>query len=137
MAAIKQLELQLPQFDMPEQFQSNLWDITMWNKYSISDEKSRNAWKARSNITENKFNFTLCKNEFIREELKYVMYYLYDVKDVTLTTFAEYYDRFKILSSYVEKLDSQSLLDIKESDFEKFGGQGAPLRGDRGAGASD
>ena len=30
MAAIKQLELQLPQFDMPEQFQSNLWDITMW-----------------------------------------------------------------------------------------------------------
>lgn len=120
MAAIKQLELQLPQFDMPEQFQTNLWDITMWNKYSISDEKSRNAWKARSNITENKFNFTLCKNEFIREELKYVMYYLYDVKDVTLTTFAEYYDRFKILSSYVENLDSQSLLDIKESDFEKF-----------------
>lgn len=111
---------QIPDFHLPEQFQADVWEIMEWNKYKNSDRNAKSAWRVRSNITENKLDFSGIENEVIREELKYFMYYLYDQKNVTLTTFAEYYDRIKLLREYVNTLSISSILDIKDlSDYEK------------------
>lgn len=115
---------QIPDFHLPEQFQADVWEIMEWNKYKNSNRSAKAAWRVRSNITENKLDLSGIENEVIREELKYFMYYLYDQKNVTLTTFAEYYDRIKLLREYVNTLSISSILDIKDlSDYEKFIGQ--------------
>ena len=112
---------QIPDFHLPEQFQADIWEIMEWDKYKNSDRGAKSVWRARSNITENKLDFSGIENEVIREELKYFMYYLYDKKDVHLVTFAEYYDRIKLLREYVNTLSISSIIDIKDlSDYEHF-----------------
>lgn len=123
--AIKKLQLQypLPQFDIPEKYKDNTWNIKEWDYYKNMSIKEQRVWKARSSKTKHILDFTLCKNPYIVEEYKYFMYFLIEVKKLQLTSFAEYYDRYKILSEYVNKhmIDSTSILELENIDhFEKY-----------------
>lgn len=123
--AIKKLQVQypLPQFDIPEKFKKNEWNIKEWDCFQNSDNNHQKQWLVRSGKTDNKFKFTLCKNSHIAEEYKYVMYYLLEIKKISLGTFADYYDRYKVLAEYVEKylMNYTSILDLEDiNHFEIF-----------------
>lgn len=117
-----QLQPQLPDFNLPEKYLLDKWDIKNWDYYINSQESYRSAWRVRSGKTNHQFDFTLCKNIYIREELKYFMYYLIEYKQIKLPAFAEYYDRFKILSEYVNTYmkNNTSLLDLKDFTLFEF-----------------
>ena len=121
--AVQQLKTQqnIPDFNLPEKYSSDLWDVLSWEENISIKRDYKCKWKARSSITDYKLDFTLVKNIILREELKYVFYYFYEIKGMTLTTFSEYYDRLKLLAKYVNTLNISSLLDITDiSDYEKF-----------------
>lgn len=121
--AIQQLKIQqnIPNFNLPEKYSSDLWDVLTWEENQNICKNYRNAWKARSSVTDYKLDFTLVKDVSLREEFKYVLYYFYEEKKIVLQTFAEYYDRFKVLAEYVNSIKFTSLLDITDlSDYEKF-----------------
>lgn len=120
MVNVKLKTKDLPIFDIPDIYKADKWNILDWDKYKNSTPSNQKSWKARSNISENKLDFTIIENLCIREEMKYVMYFLYEVKDVSITTFAEYYDRMKALAEYTKTLDVSSVLDINTNDFEIF-----------------
>lgn len=114
---------QLPNFNLPEKYQSDSWEIKSWEIYTQALEYPQQMWRARSSISDHKFDFALCKNLCIREELKYFMFHLIEYKKVSVGTFAEYYDRYKLLSEYINTymLDSFSLLELVDfSHFEIF-----------------
>lgn len=114
---------QLPNFNLPEKYQSDSWEIKSWEIYTQALKNPQKVWRARSSISDHKFDFTLCKNLHIREELKYFMFHLIEYKKVSVGTFAEYYDRYKLLSEYINTymLGSSSLLELVDfPHFEKF-----------------
>ena len=89
----KQLKLipALPTFDIPDKYKDDEWKVKEWDIYKNAPAKRKSDWNARSNTTDNIFKFTLCKNPFIVEEFKYFMYYIIEVKQIRINTFAEYY----------------------------------------------
>ena len=125
--AIKKLQTlypqPLPQFDIPEKYKKDEWDIKEWDYFKEAHINSKSSWRSRSNITDHKFKFTICKNPYIVEEYKYFMYFLIEVRKIELGSFAEYYDRYKVLAEYVEKylMNYTSILDLEDtSHFETF-----------------
>lgn len=117
-----QLQSKLPEFDMPDQYKQDKWPVQDWDYYKNSKTEYKFGWNKRSNKTNNQFDFTLCENEFIREELKYFMYHPLGLKKVTLSTFGEYYDRFKVLSQYINiyMKNNKSLLELDDLSLFEF-----------------
>lgn len=120
----KQLRLvpKLPIFDIPDKYKDDEWSVKEWDIYKNAPAKRRSDWNLRSKNTDNVFKFSLCSNPFIAEEFKYFMYQLIEVKRVTITTFSEYYDRYKILSTYVNTYmaDSESILELEDLSLFEF-----------------
>lgn len=118
---LKQVQA-LPTFDIPDKYKDNEWKIKEWDIYTNAPAKRRCDWNARSNTTDNVFKFSLCENPFIAEEMKYFMYYIIEIKQVTITTFAEYYDRYKILAEYVNTymVNSESILELEDLSLFEF-----------------
>lgn len=120
----KQLRLvpKLPIFDIPDKYKDDEWSVKEWDIYKNAPAKRRSDWNLRSKNTDNVFKFSLCSNPFIAEEFKYFMYHLIEVKRVTITTFSEYYDRYKILSTYVNTYmaDSESILELEDLSLFEF-----------------
>lgn len=119
----KQLKLipALPTFDIPDKYKEDEWKIKEWDIYK-NNLRDQDRWNLRSNVTNGLFKFTLCKNPYIAEELKYFMYYIIEMKQVTITTFAEYYDRYKVLSEYVNiyMINSKSILELEDLSLFEF-----------------
>lgn len=123
MTALQLTQQKIPNFNLPEKYQSDIWDIKSWEIYTNGAKNSQTMWNARSSVTEHKFKFTICTNPFIREELKYFMHYIIEYKKVTASTLAEYYDRYKLISEYINTYfpHNISLLDLTNfSHFEWF-----------------
>lgn len=123
MTALQLIKQQIPNFNLPEKYQLDIWDVNLWDIYTGTTKCVQNKWNTRSSISNYKFDFTFCSNKYIREELKYFMFYLLEYKKISVGTFAEYYDRFKLLSEYINAymLDCTSLLDLTNfSSFRKF-----------------
>lgn len=123
--AVKKIEISypLPQFDLPEQYRADEWDIKEWDYYKNAEPKRQSVWRSRSSITNHKLKFTLCKNPYIVEEYKYFMYYLIEIKQIQIAAFSEYYDRYKVLAEYVNKYmaESTSILDLEDiASFDRF-----------------
>ena len=120
----KQLRLvpKLPIFDIPDKYKDDEWSVKEWDIYKNAPAKRRSDWNLHSKNTNNVFKFSLCSNPFIAEEFKYFMYHLIEVKRVTITTFSEYYDRYKILSTYVNTYmsDSESILELEDLSLFEF-----------------
>lgn len=117
-----QLETKLKRqgFSLPAPYNDDIWEICKWDIYLNADVSKQNAWKARSNVMDNNMDFTLCDIPLIREETKYFSYYLLEKNNISLRTFAEYADRFKLLFSFVNQEQYASVLDIDIDDFARF-----------------
>ncbi len=116
---IKRIE-ELPVFDMPNIYKEDRWDIISWNKYMDSNRSSKSSWRSSSAHTEYKFDFTLVKNEYLREEMKYALYFFYEIKNVCIFTLSVYYRAFQSLAEYLNKTHISSLLDIETADYKHF-----------------
>lgn len=114
-----QKQVSLPTFGLEAPYSDDTWNICEWDLYKNADEDNRKAWIARSNVMNNVMDFTLCSNEVIREEIKYFSYYLLNVKKVSLRTFAEYADRYKLFFHFIDGKEYSSVLDIDTSDYER------------------
>lgn len=119
MSALKKIK-EIPVFDIPKIYQDDKWDITSWDKYKDSHRKGKSDWRLSSSSTDHKFDFSLMKNDYIREEMKCICYIFYEEKDVCLTTFSNYYKAFQVLAEYVNSIDKASILDVKAPDYEHF-----------------
>lgn len=111
---------QLPDFNIPEPYCNDIWNICEWEIFKNSDNKLQNKWNAHSNMMGNTMNFLLCTNVAIREELKYFSYYVLECKKINIGTFAEYTDRYKYLINYVNDKVFSSVLDIDSEDYKNY-----------------
>lgn len=120
MGIAKPKQSSIPDFNLPEQFKTDIWEITTWEKYTKETKERKKVWNERSKTTEGNFDFTLCKNTVIREELKYVIYKKYNGK-IYISTFAYYYDYFKKIAKFINTTDYDSLAEIEDSsEFAEF-----------------
>lgn len=110
----------LPQFNLIEPYNKDIWDICNWALYKNAPIKQKQSWIFRSNVMNNNMDFTLCKNLDIREEAKYFAYYVLNTRKVSLGTFADYADKFKLFFSYVNIHDFTSVLDIDCDDYNEY-----------------
>lgn len=111
---------EIPQFNLKEPYNKDIWDICNWDLYKNAPKKQQQAWIFRSNVMSNNLDFTLCKNLCIREEAKYFAYYVLDTKKISLGTFADYADRFKLFFSYVNNHNFASVMDIDCDDYREY-----------------
>lgn len=118
----KVLQLQqIPDFQLPDKYKSDIWEVQNWDAYINGDRRYKSAWNIRSSVTDYKFDFTLCNNPILREELKYCIYVLVEIKKITLVTFAEKYDYFKHIAKYLNSTSYMSITEITSTnDFEKY-----------------
>jgi len=107
-------------FNLQAPYCNDIWDICNWDYYKNSSTNYQGMWNARTNVMKHCMDFTICNNPYIREEMKYFSYYLITVKKISLGTFAEYADRFKLLSSFVSDRDFMSISDIDLWEYEKY-----------------
>lgn len=107
-------------FKLSSPYNNNVWDICEWDIYKNANEDNQKAWNARANIMGRKMDFSLCQNQVIREESKYFAYYLLTDKKVSLRTFAEYADRFKLFFSFINDRHYASVLNIDTVDYERY-----------------
>ena len=120
---MKQLNLQqnIPDFELPEKYSGDVWNVMEWDYFNNADRRHKTLWRARSSITNRKFNLSSCNNVAVREELKYCFYYLIEIKGNTLGTFAEKYDYLKHIINYLNNTDYTSITNIADtSDFERY-----------------
>lgn len=133
MAQILTKQIELPKFNLPEPYCDDVWDIMEWDYYKTASQGYKPCWIARSNVMNNKMDFSLCNNPVIREESKYFCYLLISNKKVSLGTFAEYADRFKLLFAYVNERSFDTVLDIDTSDYERYIGQSHKIKTNNGS----
>lgn len=111
---------EIPQFEMPDKYKEDIWKITDWDIYKIASDNIKKRWRVRSSITKYNFDYTLCNNVYIREELKYVMYFILN-KGCNIGSLGEYYDRFKTLCRFIDtKNDLYTLLDCTTDEFKDY-----------------
>ena len=116
LSSVKRLLPELPSFNLPDTYSNDEWEIENFDFYKTASKNHKNWWKKRSNITNYKLRFSLCKNEYIKEELKYIMYDFINIRKISLATFSEYYDKYKVLCRFVNKhmVNCYSLTELKD-----------------------
>lgn len=102
-------------FELPKEFQSDIWDIPNMDIYLNATPKQRHVWYKRSTVTKNQLDFTLCENAYIREELKYCMYQKYQI--LSVATLGTAYDYLKHIFKFYNSNNYNSIL---ETDIEVF-----------------
>lgn len=107
-------------FSLEPPYDSDIWHVCEWDLYNNATKDQQSAWISRTNIMNNTMDFTLCNIPLIREESKYFVYKLLSEKNISLRTFAEYTDRFKLLFKYVNENNCNSVLSIDVTSFESF-----------------
>lgn len=105
---------------MPEQYKKDIWNIKEWDIYKRATENQKEIWNRNSSSTNEKINFTLCDNLFIREELKYVMFIIIK-NDCKVSTLANNYNYFKTLCKFINNENKyNSLIDYENSSYESY-----------------
>lgn len=114
----KEKENVLPDFKLSSPYCCDVWSIKSWDYYKKSDAKSIAVWDSNGNTNTDSIDFTICKNECIREEIKFYMYDLIEVKKVNLYSLATYWKHLKALIRYVNEylMDCSSLTELDSSD---------------------
>lgn len=133
MTQILTKQIELPKFNLHEPYSNDIWNITEWDYYKNSPRDYKRSWNSRSNVMNNRMDFTLCKNLVIREEAKYFCYLLIEDKKISLRTFAEYADRFKLLFTYINEGDYKTILDVDTDEYEIYIGKSHKIKTDNGS----
>lgn len=116
--AIKPLEqINLPQFDMPDKYKADVWNVRDWDCYKNASSSSKTYWDRRSKITNYRLDFTLCKNLYVREEFKFIFYIALEKTNVSVGTLGEKYDFFKKVAKFVNEkwMDKTTIVDSEVS----------------------
>lgn len=122
MAIKKNVQINIPEFDMPDIYKDDKWKIKEWDYYKNSSDADKAYWDRRSSVTKGMLDFTLCNNICVREEIKYCMYQIIQ-QGTKLRNFAANYDYFKALCKWLnKKTEINSLIDCadKVSEYESF-----------------
>lgn len=107
-------------FNIPTPYCNDVWDICEWDYYKNSSDREKKAWIRRSNIMNNKADFSICLKPVAKEEIKYFTYTLIEYKKISAATLGEYMDRYKLLFRYIQINEIKSVLDINIDDYEKY-----------------
>ena len=116
----KQYEQQAHNFNLPEPYCNDVWDVQSMDIYINATDNIKNRWKLRSSKWNYKFDFSICNNKAIREELKYFCYQLLIKKKISIATFAEYCDKFALLYKFINANTYSSIVDVDIDDYSNF-----------------
>lgn len=105
-------------FNIPAPYNADIWHVCDWDYYKNADKKNQHAWIARSNVMNKTVDFTICKNSTVAEEIKYFFWEL--TNKISLKSFAEYMDRYKLLVNYVNEHLVSSVCEISLQDYENY-----------------
>jgi len=110
----------LPDFKLPAPYNADFWDFKNWDYYNNSSNAHKDDWNRRGNSNNTGIDFCICKNQFIREEIKYFMYSLIQVSKNNLGTFANTFEKTRVIIRFSnEKLTGfYSLTEL--TDFSLF-----------------
>lgn len=107
MSALKKLIPQsfpLPNFELPPPYSEDRWYVPTWDYYIAAPKSQQNYWN-RCGHTKNPYiDFSICKNEYVREELKYFLYLCAEINKISLTNFSTYESRLRHLIRFVNEM---------------------------------
>ena len=86
---------QLPDFKLPEPYCHDVWPIKSWPYYKNSDEKGIAQWNVNGYTNTDDLDFSICRNEYIREEIKFFLYDLIEIKKVKLYSLTKYWKQIR------------------------------------------
>ena len=114
---------QLPDFKLPEPYCHDVWPIKSWPYYKNSDEKGIAQWNVNGYTNTDDLDFSICRNEYIREEIKFFLYDLIEIKKVKLYSLTKYWKQIRTFIRYSNvSLDDYTSISELDSldDFEDF-----------------
>lgn len=103
--AVRKLQLkpQIYDFQIPEPYTSDYWDFENFDYYKNSSEKHKKLWLVRGHTNKNYVDFNECKNEYIREEIKFYIYNLIEIKKINLYTLSSYWNKITSIIDFVNE----------------------------------
>lgn len=103
--AVRKLQLkpQVYDFQIPEPYASDYWDFENFDYYKNSSEKHKKLWLVRGHTNKNYVDFNECKNEYIREEIKFYIYNLIEIKKINLYTLSSYWNKITSIIDFVNE----------------------------------
>lgn len=93
----------LPDFGFPEQYKSDKWDFRNWDYYKNSSEEHQLEFNQRGNHYKDFIDFTICENKYLREEIKYLLYFLIEESEISLSTFARRWQECRVIIRFANK----------------------------------
>lgn len=112
----------IPNFNLPGRYANDIWNITTWDYYTDSDDKSKEAFHNKGFAVENFIDFKMCSNQYIREEIKYYLYLLIEIRKVNLYSFGTYFNFIKAIIRYSNEYLNKcySLVEVDIDDYTDF-----------------
>lgn len=121
-------------FGLAHPYNGDIWNVREWDIYKDAIKDYKKARNACSKAMGKNMDFSICENRVIREEAKYFASCLLTAKKISLLTFAEYADRFKLLFAFVNNRQYRSVLEIDTADYERHIAKGHSASADDGGG---
>ncbi len=118
--ALNYLVIQKPEFGLQSPFSDDIWKITEWDIYKNASSKNKDVFLYRTSVWKNNYDFSKCESIVSREECKYYIYYLIEVKKINIGTLGDYADRLKLLFKYINSRNINSVIDIDSDDFKQY-----------------
>lgn len=113
----------LHDFKLPEPYCHDVWPIKNWEYYKNSGEKAITYWNKNGYTNIDDIDFSICENQYIREEIKFFLYDLIETKKIKLYSLAEYWKQIRTFIRYSnDSLDDYTSITELESfdEFEDF-----------------
>lgn len=110
----------IPDFKFPEQYKPDIWDFKNWDYYKDSSEEHRHEWNQRGNYYKTDIDFSICENKYLREEIKYFLYYLVEESGISLSTFARRWQQCRVIIRFANKYLNNYYSFTEFNDFELY-----------------
>lgn len=109
----------LPNFELPKPYCDDKWHVPTWNYYLSAPLSQQDYWNRCGHTEKPYIDFTICENEYIREEIKYFLYLCIEVNKVALINFSSYESRLRHLIRLVNEkyMHIYSINEVEEEDY--------------------
>lgn len=112
----------VPPIKLSEKYQPDKWYIKEWEIYKTAEEAWKTYWKRYGHAETGCVDFSICKNDVVKNELKYFLSTCIEENNVNLHTFAEHEGRMKHIISFVNEYypDNISINDIPHDKYVEY-----------------
>ena len=115
----KQINIKHYNFNLPKEYQTDIWDVTNLEIYKKASKKNKRLWDQHAIKTKSMLDFTPCDNIIVREELKYCVYFVIN-KGTTLWTLIEKSRQLRHFMNFANIYHLNSLCDVTTAILKEY-----------------